>query len=322
MLTIYAFGRLAAVLALAVGLVALAVASPPATRPAPAVPPPRLLVISSDGLRPDALSPHRTPNISAMITDGASACICLNVMPSVTMTNHATILTGVPAEEHHVMLDVELPGVIQTPTLLDMGAAHGRRCAFLGSKTKMKYFARPSVCEFIATDGSSGRTVERLLSLLTQDGPDVLFVHLSEPDSTGHKFGWMSAEYMEAVGRVDELLGQIRARLFEDAERPTYLVLTADHGGKGTNHFLDIPEDRQIPWIVVGPDIRPNYLVGETVSTLDTLPTVLWLGGLPKPENLPGKVRREIRRGAAASNDAPTKDDLRRPPAAPTDRGT
>lgn len=266
--------------------------------------PPRLLVISSDGMRADALTAENAPNIAAMQSQGATACVCLNEMPSVTMTNHACMLTGLDAAGHGIYLDVELPGFIAKPTLMELAAAEGRRCAFLASKTKLKYFARPASCEFISWDTSSGKMTELLLPLLTADGPDVFFIHLSEPDSTGHRSGWMSPEYLEAVGRVDEWMGQIYDRIRADTSRPTYLILTADHGGKGTNHFLNIPEDRQIPWIVVGPGITPGLVIHENVSVLDTLPTALWLAGLPIPEGLPGVARTNIKSPSPPSQPA------------------
>ena len=266
--------------------------------------PPRLLVISSDGMRADALTPENAPNISAMRARGACACVCLNEMPSVTMTNHACILTGLAADGHGVYLDIELPGFIAKPTLMELASVAGRRCAFLASKTKLKYFARPDSCEFISWDTSSGKMTETLLPLLDAAGPDVFFVHFSEPDSTGHRFGWMSPEYLEAVGRVDEWMGQILNRVQADTSRPTYLILTADHGGMGKNHFLNIPEDREIPWIVAGPGITPGLVIHDTVSILDTLPTALWLAGIPIPDGLPGLVRTEIKSSSPTSRPA------------------
>ena len=40
-------------------------------------------------------------------------------------------------------------------------------------------------------------------------GPELLFVHLSDPDIAGHTVGWMSAPYRAAVRRADAALGRV-----------------------------------------------------------------------------------------------------------------
>jgi arylsulfatase A-like enzyme len=134
-----------------------------------------------------------------------------------------------------------------------------------------------------------------MLPHLAIDGPDLIFLHLRDPDSQGHQYGWLSPQYLDAVALSDSQVGQVMDVIDAQPERPTYLILTADHGGDGINHFLNIPENRTIPWIVSGPDIEAGRSIAEVVSTADTMPTVLWLLGLEIPPGLSGAARSSLR---------------------------
>lgn len=278
--------------------------------------PPRLFMISCDGLRPDAISPERTPHLAALKAAGTTAKLCMNDLPSVTMTNHASMLTGLSSHEHGVVLDIDLPGQITKKTLMDFGSEAGRRCAFFASKTKLHYLVHDHTCETVSVDTSPAVMTERALPLIGAGGPDIFFLHYAEPDSTGHRKGWMSEDYLEAVKRDDEWLGQVFEKTRQDG-RPTYIMLLADHGGSGTNHFLNLPENRHIPWIVSGPGIAAGATLDEEVNVADTLPTALWLLEIPIPEGLTGVVRTKLRPTASA----PTSRPASQPASGPSSSG-
>jgi len=253
------------------------------------------VLVSVDGLRPDAISPDWAPRLWELQAAGVRAEGALNDMPSATLPNHATMLTGLVSDLHGVNLNVELPGTIEARTLFDYTAAAGLRGAFYACKSKLRHLAREGALETVDVGGgeAAGR-VARLLTQLTPDGPDVFFLHLNDPDSTGHRAGWMSDEYLRAVTEMDALIGQIVDAIAADGTRETYLLVTADHGGAGTNHFLNIREDREIPWIVTGPDIPPGIVLDAVVTSADTTPTALWLLGVEAPPGLSGVARTSI----------------------------
>jgi arylsulfatase A-like enzyme len=124
-------------------------------------------------------------------------------------------------------------------------------------------------------------------------------VHVRDPDSAGHAAGWLSAAYYDAVMVADNAIGAIVDAARADAVRPTYILLTADHGGDGLNHFLNIAENRQIPWIVAGPDIAAGLTLSESVSIVDAMPTVLWLLGVDVPVGLSGRARTSLKKSAS-----------------------
>jgi arylsulfatase A-like enzyme len=99
----------------------------------------------------------------------------------------------------------------------------------------------------------------------------------------------MTPEYGRAVLSADTAID----RLLALAER-TYgagdfsLIVTADHGGHGTDHGSSDPRDTTIPWIAWGKGVKPGVLEGRAVRTMDTASTVLWLLGLRNPDDWAG----------------------------------
>jgi phosphopentomutase len=121
---------------------------------------------------------------------------------------------------------------------------------------------------------------------LSVDRPDFAFVYHGTTDEVGHNHGWMSAEYLAQVKRVDGLAGNLMAAL-----RPEdHLLVQADHGGHDRSHGTEAVEDMTIPWIVAGPAIRVGHEITEAVSLLDTTPTLARLLNLPAHDHWEGQA--------------------------------
>ncbi|MGE0480695.1 MAG: alkaline phosphatase family protein [Phycisphaerae bacterium] len=271
----------------------------------PAAAGPRVVLISVDGLRPDAITPDVAPALTTL-RDGGIAATAFNDLPSATLPNHASMLTGLVGDVHGLVANFDLPGKIRFPTLFDFAAASSLRSAFFASKSKLRYLAPDRALEVLEITGELEPLAESVVNVLRPDGPDLVFVHLREPDSTGHAHGWMSPEYLGAVARSDQQIARIVAAARADTTRDTYFLVTADHGGEGLNHFLNLNVNREIPWIVHGPGIAAGVRLEGAVSIVDTTPTVLWLLGGAIPDGLSGVARTQVR-DSTASNPAPAR---------------
>ena len=63
-------------------------------------------------------------------------------------------------------------------------------------------------------------------------------MHFTDPDSAGRNSGWGSTNYNNSLVAVDGYLGSLfnlvtGSPMFDCR---TVIILTADHGGSGTNH--------------------------------------------------------------------------------------
>ena len=122
------------------------------------------------------------------------------------------------------------------------------------------------------------------VKLLTEADPTVLFLYIGQVDETGHKYGFHPTvpQYIQAIENADKCVGQVvdamPARKTFDKEDWLVLV-TADHGGKGTNHGggHNVPEIRNSFAIVSGAAARRGpleentYLVDVPVTALTHL---------------------------------------------------
>ena len=136
---------------------------------------------------------------------------------------------------------------------------------------------------------SAAHTLRDVEQHLQTAKPNLLFVHLSDPDAAGHAAGWMSPQYGRGVAQADAAV----ARLLTAADAAygvgNYTVIvTADHGGQGRDHGSDSPHDVTIPWIAWGRGVNPGELPAG-IRTMDTASTVLYLLGVEPPAGWMGE---------------------------------
>jgi hypothetical protein len=95
----------------------------------------------------------------------------------------------------------------------------------------------------------------RYLAAMQEKPIQYAFLHYADPDSAGHRKGWGSEAYQEAIRKVDAQLGRIFGMIDGTAKfrGKTTIFLTADHGGKGMGHSNNLlPEVYTIPVYIWG----------------------------------------------------------------------
>jgi arylsulfatase A-like enzyme len=176
------------------------------------------------------------------------------------------------------------------PTVFGVARARGYRTAAFFSKAKFHTLQRAGTLDYSQAPGGwfgkwpSQRTVADVERYLDRERPNLLFVHLSDPDTAGHEYGWMTAEYRRAVAVADAAVSRLLTAADAAYGTGNYsVVVSADHGGHGKGHGTDDPLDVTIPWIAWGKGVRPNHLSTLSIRTMDTASTVLWMLGLSEP---------------------------------------
>jgi len=257
----------------------------------------RALIMSIDGLRPDALSPETSPNIYALAGRGAHTWTARTVNPPSTLPAHASMLTGFDVLQHRVSWNDYYPdmGYVETTSLFEIAHNHGFRTSMFIGNDKMRHIAIPgSVDDFVLVPGISYS--DRALAAIEyiEQGFGVMFVHLGGVDKAGHSYGWMSNEYLAQIPLVDDDVRVLMDGLRQQGlEETTLVILTADHGGVGTNHMTSQASVMTIPWIIAGPGVGTGLGLTTEVRIYDTAATVLWALGLPMPEDMAGTPVRE-----------------------------
>jgi predicted AlkP superfamily pyrophosphatase or phosphodiesterase len=264
----------------------------PVAAPTPA-PSPRVAILSVDGLRADVVASTELPNIKGLAARGAFTWSSHTVTPSETLPGHASMLSGEDPKDHKITWDwndykPEL-GFITVPTVFSVARAAGLRTVMVVGKKKLQHLAPPGTVDtFVLTERGDADVANEAI-VQAGVGFDLLFVHFPDVDYAGHAEGWMSPAYMAKVAAVDEAVGRLLAAL----PPQTTVILTADHGGKGTSHGENIPENMTVPWIVAGPKVLHRGQLVARVKETDTAATALWVLGLSLPGACPGEVIRE-----------------------------
>lgn len=258
-----------------------------------------VLIITIDGLRPDALFLANTPTLDELIAEGAYCPNAKTIIPSFTLPAHVSMLNGVLPQKHGIVEALPCIGCRLSigPTLFSVAHDAGLSTAMVFGKEKLDYLILPhSVDEFFGADDIHDSEIEKHAIEFIQAGlPNVLFIHFPDTDRVGHVYGWMSDNQIQSITFVDGLIGEIEATLESGSYlNSTLQIITADHGGHGFNHGDDSPIDRTIPWLAVGPGVPPGVTITADINIYDTAATALYALKLPIPERWDGQPILEI----------------------------
>ncbi len=279
-------------------------APPPAPVAAKDAPPPlaaklgraairHVIIVSEDGLRPDALMSVSAPVHEAIMRRGSYSMKARTIRRASTLPSHAAMLSGFDVKEHGLFWNSWHPdrGWIHVPTVFDAAEKSGGTAAAFVGKRKLEHIAHPGSVDMFSRPGYfCKKVVEQAAQYFVTKKPSIEFIHFSDPDDLGHAVGWMSKQQFEAVRHADKCLGTlVDAVHAAGLDDETLFILSADHGGHGRNHDGHIPEDRLIPWIAWGPGVRQGHKIESPIITLDTAATTLWALGYPYPPGIQGK---------------------------------
>lgn len=256
-----------------------------------------VVVISIDGLRPDAINKYELKTLRQLARSGSYSWEAQTIFPSKTLPSHTSMLTGVPPAVHGILWNddqVGDKGLVQVPTIFELAKRERFTTAAFFSKSKFHHLQKPGSLDYTqAPEGMdkwlATRTVADVKSYLGRARPNLLFVHIGETDYAGHSIGWMSFAYKWAARRADAAVAQVLRSADAAFGSGNYTVIvTADHGGHGRNHGSDDPRDMTIPWIVWGRGVVTGQYLGTGIRTMDTAATVLWLLGVEAPATFAG----------------------------------
>lgn len=107
-------------------------------------------------------------------------------------------------------------------------------------------------------------------------------------------FGQEVADYYNSVRRADDCVGAVLDALEARGLREeTIIIFLSDHGMSFPFAKSNLyPDGVRTPWIVVWPGISEAGHVDNEhmISTIDLMPTVLEMAGIPAPDSLPGRT--------------------------------
>lgn len=264
----------------------------PATERRPGALADLVVLLSVDGLRPDAIFPG-APTMHRLGVEGARAVNSRTISKASTLPSHASMVSGVDVDLHGLSFNSYRPerGHIQYPTVFTGAQRAGLPTALFVGKRKLQHLLKPDTVAHFEVGGVFCSKVTQLaVPYLERAEKGLVFIHFSDPDSAGHRHGWMTPQYAKAVRRADRCVRQVANALRRRGKlERTALLVTSDHGGHDHNHGTRRADDREIPWLLWGGPARVGKKVRREVFNTDTAATVFHLLGIAPSAEIVGR---------------------------------
>jgi len=262
----------------------------------------KTILVIIDGCRSDGLEQAKTPNIDYMIENGAHTLNARTVTPSITLPAHFSIFTSLPPIAHNVLANTGSPNPSSTArSIIDVAKDFGKKTAAFYSWEQLRNLSAPGSLDHSHFINSS--SIENLdlevaqvaAGCLKSCCPDFCFIYFEGTDIAGHRSGFMSTEYLDAIETADTALGIILNELKKANLSDCYnIILHSDHGGINHHHTKNTPEVMTVPWIAFGPEVRQKHIITNKVTIIDTAPTLAGLMNIPVHHTWQGRAISEI----------------------------
>jgi predicted AlkP superfamily pyrophosphatase or phosphodiesterase len=252
----------------------------------------KVLLILVDGMRPDSLSISGHPYIEQLKEKASYTLSARTVMPSVTLPCHMSLFHSVPPERHGIMDNIYTPQVRPIDGLCEQLKASNKTSALFYNWEQLRDVARPGSTAhscFISGSNYGYDVTNRLLTdhsiaFINEHAPDFTFLYLGDVDEVGHKYGWMSKEYIEAVYLSWDCIEKAVHAIPEHYN----VIVTSDHGGHDRTHGTWMPEDMTIPMFIKGKAFASGAALPEA-NIIDIAPTIVRLIGVSPNKDWEGK---------------------------------
>lgn len=248
----------------------------------------KVIMILVDGMRPDSLPGIK--NAQKIIGKSASTMSAQTVSPSVTLPYHISLFHSVTPQRHGTTTNTYAPQVRPVNGLCEVLRAAEKNSAIFYDWEEIRDVSRPNslthAC-FISgrrlTYKLSGEELtDSAITYLKKYDTDFTFIYFGNTDMQGHRFGWMTPEYMQAIqgswDNIEKLMNEL-------GDEYTYII-TADHGGHDRTHGSEMPEDMLIPVIIKGNGFEGA--LPENTNIMDLAPTITKLLGVAPDEEWEG----------------------------------
>ena len=263
-----------------------------------------VIVIGLDGWGTWCMEKGELPFIKEMMKQGCYTLDKRTVLPSSSGPNWGAMMNGTPVEATGIISNSDTPDF--KPLFL---TEHKAQPTFFHVLKQERPAAETGViCEWgdflnyadtLCLDYAlrihepeefPDAVVEESVKYIVEKKPVICFIHIDALDHKGHAFGQGSPEYYAELPLVDERVRKIvdgvkEAGIYDDS----IIILTSDHGHKGTGHGGTSMLEMETPFVIWGKGVRKNHEIKETVLEYDIAATVAQVFHLPVPQSWRGK---------------------------------
>ncbi len=240
----------------------------------------KVMVIGIDGCRPDALEVANTPNIDNLIANGVFSSHALNDDVTSSGPGWSANLCGVWSDKHLVTTNnfsgnnyAAYPHVYKHIEDFDSDLLTASICHWAPINNAIVL----NHADYKLNVSSDASVATQAVTYLSQNDPDVMFLHFDDVDHAGHAHGYSPtvSEYVSSIEGVDVFVGTVLQAI---VQRPFYghedwlIVITTDHGGLGFGHGGNSFEEKNVFFVASGDNIVQEVLMRDsTVMASDVI---------------------------------------------------
>lgn len=218
---------------------------------------PTTILISLDGFHPHYISEENTPFLSKLWQRAYSAPYMIPSNPTVTFTNHWTLVTGLKPIYHGIvgnkffdsklgetfdrankdMLDAKWWGGDPIWSTAEKQHVKAATHMWPGSEVKLP-FGATFVDPFDIDESLNNKVlkISQWLDLNLQERPQLMLAYVPTIDTIGHKYGVSGNELKQALLDVDNLVSNIYSALDQrNISSLANVVIVSDHGMSPTS---------------------------------------------------------------------------------------
>lgn len=274
--------------------------------------PKRVIMIALDGISVEGYQKANTPNLDALMAEGAFSLTTRVAMPSVTLPNWTSHLTGSGPEQHGVVnngwkIDKFVLPAVETDTdgyypsvftilkeeMSEIKTAFYYNWINLFYPYNKKYFDEVSYLEKDEYIPNYQKAINFIVR--NQDKPTVVFLYSVHTDHAGHRHKWMSPEYIHSIEEADVQIGKFINEMKEKGlYKDTHFMFLSDHGGINNGHGGVTINEMIVPWGITGPKIKKGFKIEEPNNTVNTASVILRLFKIKQPLSWTGEVPESI----------------------------
>lgn len=272
----------------------------------------RIVLISLDGICVDGFLKAKTPNLDALLAEGSLSLDTRVVMPSVTLPNWTSHLTGSGPEQHGVVdnsweiskfilpaIETDSEGYYPSVFKVLKKALPQVKTAFYYNWINLFYPYNKQYLDEVnyLEEDAYVPNYEKALSFLKENRkhPTLVFLYSVHTDHAGHKYKWMSPEYIKSIEEADVEIGRFIDKMKQEGlYNDTHFMFLTDHGGINYGHGGVSTNEMIVPWGITGPGIKKGFKITEANNTVNTAATILHLFKVKQPLSWTGEVIESI----------------------------
>ena len=272
----------------------------------------RVVLISLDGICVAGFRQAKTPHLDTLLSEGVLSTETRVVMPSVTLPNWTSHLTGSGPEQHGVANNAwtvdkyKLPAIEKDVDGYYPSVFSVLKQAIPQAKTAFYYNWGPLInpynrqyldeISYLEKDAYI-ENYEKAFNFLVEnrETPTLVFLYSVHTDHAGHKYKWMSSEYIRSIEEADVEIGKFLDKMKQEGlYEDTHFMFLTDHGGIEYGHGGLSTDEMIVPWGFTGPKLKKKMKMEEPNNTVNTASVILHLFRVEQPAGWTGEVPKSI----------------------------